>query len=82
MSTGSYPADFSVPHYLYASQSVRFPVEYPLYAQVFYPVGYSGSVILNPSPFPTGTVFISGSDSGSGFIPTVGQLWPRGNRGV
>lgn len=76
MPTGSFPADFAVNHYRFASQSLNNGPNIPLYAQLYYPIGYSGSVILNPTPFPTASI----SGSGSVVVPTVGQLWPRGNR--
>ena len=40
-----------------------------------YPIGYSGSITQEPqetTPFPSGAIGV--------VVPTIGQVWPRGNR--
>jgi hypothetical protein len=41
----------------------------------------AGSVIFDRTP-TTGGELVGGGSGGGGTVPTSGQIWPRGNRGV
>lgn len=76
MATGSFPEGTILQ---FASQSINLYYGSNIIFALTYPIGYSGSISQQNTP--TGSIIISGSGTGS-TIPTVGQIWPRGNRGV
>jgi hypothetical protein len=73
MATGSFPQGNILQ---FSSGTLRVYGGNPYQFILTYPIGYSGSV---PRPStPTG----SAAPSSGSIIPTVGQIWPRGNRTV